>query len=107
MAPEDEQALLAAFCSVHDSITDHIIERCGRDFSYCHALTKLACGELSKQGMDWNELGESKLRGFEAAQRDGKLDEIRKDFNAFVQFLIRANRPVPTLFQDLGSFRTL
>lgn len=107
MAPEDEKFLLAAFCETHDAITDHIIERCGRDFDYCHALTKMACAELSKQGMDWNGLGEQKYAAFRASGEAGKLDEVRRDFNAFVQFLIRANRPVPSLFQDLVSLREL
>ncbi len=103
--PEDENSLLAAFCTTHDTITDHIIERCGQDFDYCHKLTKMACEALSAQGMDWMTLGESKFSAFQAANEQGKLDEVRKDFNAFVQFMIRANRPVPTLFQDLESFR--
>ena len=107
MAPEDESVLLAAFCEVHDAITDHIIERCGDDFDYCHTLTELACGELSKQGMDWNELGENKYSAFRASREAGKLREVYPDFCAFVQFLVRANRPVPTLFQDLLTVREL
>lgn len=105
--PEDENSLLAAFCTTHDTITDHIIERCGQDFDYCHRLTKMACEALSAQGMDWMTLGEAKFSAFQAAKEQGKLDEVRKDFNAFVQFMIRANRPVPTLFQDMESFKEL
>ncbi len=102
--PEDENSLLAAFCTTHDAITDHIITRCAQDFDYCHKLTQKACETLSAQGMDWMVLGEAKFSGFHRAYTQGKLDEVRRDFNAFVQFMIRADRPVPTLFQDMTGF---
>ena len=108
MAPEDEQSLLAAFCEIHDAITDHIIERCMADDGYCRRLTDDACDAMTKlQGMDWHELGDSKRKAFDAARADGTLEQHRQDFAAFVQFMLRPSRPVPSLFQDLITFKAL
>ena len=104
MEPEDEQPLLAAFCQVHDAITDHIIEACQADFSYCRRLTQSACRVLTaQQGMDWMELGEGKLEAFRKDKEEGRLEKCFPEFCAFVQFLLRAERPVPTLFQDVTA----
>lgn len=108
MQPEDEQVLLAAFCEVHDAITDHILERCFADSAYCGRLKDLGCDAMTKnQGMDWHELGDAKFEGFETARREGKLRENGSEFVAFLQFLLRAVRPVPSLFEQLQSFREI
>ena len=108
MQPEDEQALLAAFCEVHDAITDHILERCLESADYCRTLKDLGCDAMTKnQGMDWHELGDAKFDGFEALRSQGTLRENGSAFLAFVQFLLRAVYPAPTLFEQLQSFREI
>ena len=106
MDAADEADLLAAFCLTHDVITDHIIERAMADAAYCKKLTDDACDTMSKlQGMDWHELGDSKRAGFDAAREAGTLADCKTEFAAFVQFMLRAGRPVPSLFQDLLTLR--
>ena len=108
MQPEDEQVLLAAFCEVHDCITDHILERCFESSDYCRTLKDLGCDAMTKnQGMDWHELGDAKFESFETARKEEKLKENGSEFVAFLQFLLRAVKPVPSLFEQLQSFREL